>query len=422
MKFEVLTEKEFDSFAKKHQYASFFQTVETAHLREACGSEIHYLGVKEKKTIIAAGMFTASPCMFGKKRFYSPQGLLIDYHNYDLLSFFTEHLKVYAKKHKAMFIKFDPNVIYQLRDANGDVYPDAKPEDETINNLKKAGYHHFGFTKDYRFTQSRWNYRLNLDRPYEDLKKTFGKSTKKNIDAVYEKGLVLRRGKKEDLEALTELLKSTAERKSFSFRGLKYYQKMYECFGDLMQIYFAHIDANLYLEYAKKQVEMQKAKKEEILKKMEKDMVGAKLKNQLETVNRTIEKAEKELDYAENFKKKNPDGKDVGGLLSLKSGNEYVTLSSGILGEYKNFTPKYLMYNEHILDAYRYGFPYVNFYGIPGDFTKASPVYGVYEFKRGFNGQVVELVGEFTYKISNTYYIYNLLRHMKIAWRKITKK
>lgn len=422
MKFEELTEKEFDNFSKKHPCANFFQTVENAHLRNYYGSEIHYLGVKDKNKIVAAGMFTINPCMFGKKRFYSPQGLLVDYHNYKLLEFFTINLVSYAKKHNAMFIKFEPNIIYQLRDTNGCCYPDKKPDMKTIDNLKKLGYHHFGFTKDYRFTQSRWNYRLELDKPYEELKKGFSKSTRKNIDAVYERGLVLRRGNKDDLEDLTELLKATADRKNFQSRDLKYYQKMYECYGDNMQIYFAHVDSKLYLDYAKKQLDSQKDKKEDILYKMKKDMVGSKLKSQLANVETAIEKANNELKYAENFYKENPNGKDIGGLLSLKSGNEYVTLSSGILAKYKSFKPKYLMYNEHILDAYRFGFKYVNFYGISGDFTPKSPVYGVYEFKRGFNGQVVELVGEFTYKVSNTYYIYDLFRKLKIAYRKITKK
>lgn len=422
MEFVELTEKEFDTFSKKHPCANFFQTVENAKLRNYYGSEIHYLGIKDKNKIIAGSMFTINPCMFGKYRFYSPQGLLVDYHNYDLLKFFHDNLVIYAKNHNAMFIKFEPNIIYQLRDTFGNIYPDKILDNETINNLKKLGYHHFGFTKDYRFTQSRWNYRLELKGTYEELKKTFSKSTRKNIDYVYEKGLVLKRGTKEDLEELTELLKATADRKNFAFRDLKYYQRMYECFGSDMQIYFAHIDSKLYLEHTKKQLEECNNKKKEILYKMEKDMVGAKLKNQLDSIEKSIKKIELELEDSKEFIKENPNGKNIGALLSLKSGSEYVTLSSGILTKYKNFKPKYLMYNEHILDAYRFGFKYVNFYGISGDFTPKSPIYGVYEFKRGFNGEVVELVGEFDYKISNTYYIYNFLRKIKIIYRKITRK
>ena len=58
MKFEKLTEKEFNKFSKPHPQASFFQTVETANLRKLYGSKIHFLGVKENDKIIAAAMFT----------------------------------------------------------------------------------------------------------------------------------------------------------------------------------------------------------------------------------------------------------------------------------------------------------------------------------------------------------------------------
>ena len=163
MIFTELTEDEFRKFSEPHPQESFFQTVETAKLRESYGAKIYYLGVKENDEIVAAGMFTLTPCMFKKNRFYAPQGVLMDYHNYELLEFFVSNIKAYAKKKNAMFIKIDPNVIYRVRDVNGDLYPDDKPDDETINNLKKVGFKHFGFTKDYRFTQSRWNYRYKDD-------------------------------------------------------------------------------------------------------------------------------------------------------------------------------------------------------------------------------------------------------------------
>ena len=41
-----------------------------------------------------------------------------------------------------------------------------------------------------------------------------------------------------------------------------------------------------------------------------------------------------------------------------------------------------------------------DFRGISGDLDENNPLYGLYRFKRGFNGQVDELPGEFdiTYK------------------------
>ena len=422
MEFSILTEEEYDKFSKKRDDLSFFQTVENAHLRKMYGAKIHYLGVKENNKIIMGGMFTENPCMFGKKRFYAPQGFLGDYKNIELLRFFTNNLKKYAKSKNAMFIKIDPPVIYQIRDVDGNIIEGNKREDEVINNLKSLGYKHFGFTKDYRFSQSRWNFRLELDVEYDLLKKRFSKSTRKNIDNMYEKGVSVIRGTGKDLDEMTYLLQATAKRKGFMYRTIDYYKNMYDCYKDLMQIYIAHVDSDKYLKYAKDELEKEKQNNKVILEKMEKDMVGSKLKNNLETSNKRIERLKEEVKYATEFNKEYPDGKNVGGLLSIKSGNEYITLTSGILEDAKRFMPKYIMYNEHILDAYKYGFKYVNFYGISGVFDKSSPIYGVYEFKKGWTGNVVELVGEFTYKVSNTYYIYNMLRHLKILIRNITKR
>jgi len=56
-------------------------------------------------------------------------------------------------------------------------------------------------------------------------------------------------------------------------------------------------------------------------------------------------------------------------------------------------------------------FPRFNFYGISGDFRKEAEDYGVYEFKRGFNGTVEELVGDFILPIrKGMYSLYTKLK------------
>ena len=50
-----------------------------------------------------------------------------------------------------------------------------------------------------------------------------------------------------------------------------------------------------------------------------------------------------------------------------------------------------------------------NFYGIDGDFSKESKNYGLFDFKRGFGAEVVELIGEFDLVIDKPMYIlYNI--------------
>ena len=422
MEFCVLTEEEFRKFSEKHPQESFFQTVETAKLRESFGSIIHYLGVKKGNEIIAGGMFTETDCLFGKKRFYAPQGFLIDYHDYDLLDFYTKNLALYFKKHKGMFFKMEPNVVYRYRNGDGEKYDPDLVDDLTINNLKKVGYKHFGFTNDFRFTLSRWNFRVALDKDYEELKKGFSKSTRKNIETSYKKGVSVRKSSIDDIEQLALMFQATADRRHFTTRNSDYYRRMHKYLKDLMQFYIAHVDFNKYYEYINSLLEEELANNKSIKEKMLTDMVGSKLKNNLESSNKRLIRLNNDLEHAKELLLKYPNGKDIGGLLSLKSGCEYVTLTSGTLSEFREFMPKYVMYNEHILDAYRFGMKYVNFFGISGNFDPKNPLYGVYEFKRGFNGQVIEMVGEFTYKLSNTYYIYNALRHLKILLRNITKR
>ena len=231
MEFCVLTEDEFRTFSESHPQESFFQTVETAKLRESYGSIIHYLGVKKDGVIVAGGMFSETDCMFGKKRFYAPQGFLIDYHDFELLKFYTEELKKYVKKHNGMFFKMEPNIVYRFRKGTGEKYDPDLVDDETINNLKKLGYRHFGFTNDFRSTLSRWNFRVDLDKDYEELKKGFSKSTRKNIESAYKNGVSVRKSSIDDIEKLSELFQATADRRGFTNpRNTEYYKRMYNFF------------------------------------------------------------------------------------------------------------------------------------------------------------------------------------------------
>lgn len=414
MEFKVITEKEFKMFSTTHAQESFMQTVEHGNLKKELGNKVHYVGVVKGKKIVAATLLLEEKSVLDKKTFYAPRGFLIDYNDIELLSFFTEHLKKYIRERKGFMLTIDPNVIYRERTSDGEIINnDQDKNDNAVDNLKKTGYIHFGFNKYLESLQVRWGYRLKLDRSYEEIKKDFSKSTRKNIDACYKKGLLVRRGKIEDLPTMEEIFESTSKRKDFFYRSLEYYQKMYKHMKDLMTIYIAYLDPDIYLEHTKALLKEEENNNREIENKMNTSCVGQKLKTQKETSDRLLEKYKEELNKAKQFKKNYPNGKDIGVLLSMKSGNEYLTLSSGVLEEYKSFTPKYAMYDYHIKDAYEMGYKYVNFYGITGDFDKSNKYYGIYEFKKGFNGNVIELIGQFSLKVTNFYDLYMTMRKIK---------
>lgn len=107
--------------------------------------------------------------------------------------------------------------------------------------------------------------------------------------------------------------------------------------------------------------------------------------------------------------------------MSIFIGDEAITFMSGTNSIYKEFNPKYAFYNEHIKDAIKYNKKYVNFYGISGNMDKNGPYYGIYEIKKGFNPEIIELIGEFDYVINPFIYAgynialkgYKLLKKLK---------
>ncbi len=416
MEFVILNEEEYRKFYKHCDQASFMQSIELGNLKKEFGQIVHLVGVKKNKKIVGVTLLLETKTILGRSIFYAPRGLMVDYHDFELLAFFTKELKKYIRSHKGFVLTIDPNVVYRVRTSDGEVQGEG--DNETIDNLKKLGFRHYGFNIYLDSKQARWAYRMALDEEYEVKKSKFSKSTRKNIDSTYKKGLQVRIGTIDDLDVMTEIFDVTAKRKDFFSRSLDYYKKMYKNMRDLMTIYIAYLNPDVYLEHTENLLLEEEKKNLSIAEKLKVDKVGNKLKNQKETSDKLLEKYRLELERAKEFKRENPNGKDIGCLLSIRSGIEYLTLSSGVLVDYKSFTPKYQMYEKHIEDAYKEGFQYCNFYGITGDFDPKNKYYGIYEFKKGFGGNVIEYVGEFELEISAFNKFYKFLRKLKHGFRK----
>ena len=113
MNFSVLTSDEYRSFLDGNPMASFMQTVELSELKKELGSKVHFVGIKENGKIIAGSMILEDKTVLGQKKFYAPRGLIVDYHNKELLRFFTEELKKYIRKHGGFILTIDPMVTWR---------------------------------------------------------------------------------------------------------------------------------------------------------------------------------------------------------------------------------------------------------------------------------------------------------------------
>ena len=70
------------------------------------------------------------------------------------------------------------------------------------------------------------------------------------------------------------------------------------------------------------------------------------------------------------------------------------------------FNSQYLIQWELIKYGIKKGFKKHNFYGIPENINEHPKDYGIYEFKKGFNGYVEELIGEYELPITFHYNIF----------------
>lgn len=429
MKFTTLTKKEFTNFTEKHPQLTFHQTIGWANLKKQNNWKSHFVGVKEKNNIIAAALLLEKQTPFKKNIFYSPRGFLLDYENEALLSFFTIEIKKYIKIQNGFFIKIDPYISYQERDLHGNIVENGIENKKIVTNLTKLGYHHLGFTKMHETLQPRWMFTLNVKgKTIEEVKKNFDSKTKRILKKNAKMLINVRELTKDELPIFKEIMQSTSDRRDFIDRPISYYENMWNTFHDEghLKIMVAELPVGKYLNNLKQEEKQikQDIKNRDERKKSEsvnEEKFQAKQKDAQEKLN----KIQNQINETEQIKEQHGNNIILGGMLFLLYGNEIIFLMGGSFKEFLHFQSSYSIHEYMIDYTIRNNFEIYNFYGITGIFNESNPLYGIYFAKKGFGGNVVELIGEFDLVVSPFYYyIYkisfatyhtlkNLLHHIK---------
>ncbi len=89
------------------------------------------------------------------------------------------------------------------------------------------------------------------------------------------------------------------------------------------------------------------------------------------------------------------EGTPVCGALSTNYAGKVCYVYGASDNVHRDVMPNYLMQWEMIRWAIETNCTVYDFQGVSGDLTEGSHMYGLYKFKRGFNGQLDELAGEF---------------------------
>ena len=407
MQFREITRDEYHDFWENHSLKTFLSAPEIGELRKSNGWDVYYVGVEDDKKLVAAAMLVSHKRHFGKYEFYSPRGVLVDYENETLLHYFLDEIKNFVKNHRGYIFRMDPYVIYKERDIDGNIVEGGVDHSKLVSYLLDFGFKKVAIAD---MEQVGWMFSLPLEgKTKEQILKEMKPNTRNTIRKTEKIGITVKELGYDELERFQNIMIETGARKNFSVRSVDYYKKMYELFHEKGEVKYYVTELDL-VQYQKKLED----DKQTALDKLSKLSDAKYNEGQKKNLENEIHSYEKRIQEAEEIRKeKNTDVITLSGSMFMIIQPEIIYLSSGNYEEFMKFNSQYLLQWMMIQYGIEHGFKKHNFYGIPANINEHPKDYGIYEFKRGFNGIVEELIGEFELPITWHYYLMKLIHKIK---------
>ncbi|SUY34265.1 FemAB family protein [Clostridium perfringens] len=434
-KFVEINSSEIDKFNESDRKGHIFQTSYWAELKKDWKKKFIAGYDNDNNMVITATILLRKAPYINKYMGYIPRSFTCDYNNKKLLIEFTEYLREFAKKNNISFITIDPDIHLKENE-------EALSEGTEIKNfLKSLGYKNTD-SKNFEAIQPNFVFRLPL--PTEgnkmDIKKAvfkkFSSKTRYNIKVAEERGLSVEVYDKETLnedvlDRFHEIMVTTGKRDNFLVRHREYFKDMIDYLYPHCRLYMVKYsyenDFNRLSEKLNKQEEAKtKAinKIEELKVKLDAETDEdnkSRIEKKLNDQDKRLKEAERQI---EGFKKKISDiepfkGQEIylSGSIYLYYGNKAWYLYGASENILRDTMPNFAMQWSMICDSIDLGCDVYDFRGVSGDLNPENPLYGLYKFKKGFNGNFVEFIGEFDIVVDNG--IYTLYKKAFPQFKKI---
>ena len=416
MKFTNLTATEFGNYTDKMPYSHFTQMTENYEMKVANKTETHLVGIKNKDNeVIAACMLTAVPVMKFFKYFYSNRGPVIDYDNRELVHFFFNELTKYLKQHNCLYVRVDPYLPYQYLNHDGEITGNAG-NDWFFDKMKHLGFEHEGFTKGFDpIKQIRYHSVLDLkNKTSKDILNGMDSLRKRNTKKVQKNGVKVKFLSEEELPIFRSFMEDTTETKEFQDRDDSFYYNRYRHFKDRVLVPLAYIKFDEYIEELQNERETLNKDVNKALKDIEKRPDNKKAFNKKENLEKQLDANQQKLDEAKKLQAEHGNELPISaGFFSINP-FEVVYYAGGTSNKYRHFAGSYAIQWTMINYAIDHGIDRYNFYGISGNFSEDAEDVGVIKFKKGFNADVIEYVGDFVKPINKPLYsVYKTLKKIK---------
>ena len=412
--FTTISLEEYTSYWKNHPYHSFLNSKEAIQLRESNNQSYELLGVKEDDTIVGATICVYLPVL--KKFFfaYAQNGLLVDYEDSEVLSFFVDELKKHLKSKHCIYLLMDPYIFDKERDIDG---KDVEGFDHTsiLSTLKNLGFEHQGFPTDYsNMAVVNWMFIKELhDESEDELLKELDQQTRWSIRKTMKQGVQVRELSREELPIFINMERETAKRRGFSMREEAFYYNQYDNYNEHAKVLLAYINLDDFLAHLTNEKEDLLKQLDDVNHKLESTPNNSKQLNKKKAIEEALEINEKNTTHSQELMETYGNILNLSSAFFLEYEDEYIYLYSASDETFKEYFGPYAIQWYMLKRALQNHIPTYNFYGISGNFHKDAEDYGVYMFKRGFGGKVVLLLGDFILPLSPIYALYKRLKRIR---------
>ena len=405
---------EYEDFVLNSNKSHFMQSHYFGEIMKYKNFTPYYVGLKENDKLVATALLLKKKLIGNYCYFYCPRGYIIDYSNYKLLNTFTNYIKKFAKKNKALFVKIDPDGKLHDLDQDGNVLGNS--HEKLVDYLEMLGYKHKGFNTEFVNEQPRFTFRLDINKSLDDIYKNIHPTTRKILIKGNQYHLNMYKGSIEDIPKFYETMKDTAVREHLHLTPMEYYKNFYAILNkqNMSDLYIVEVDIhdliityekNLeYLELELKNLDDPKYKNKEKQENIKKDLINK------------IDKTKKEIDFIHTIEKEHI---ILSSIITVKYGDKVWTIHGGNSNILRELNSNYLLYYQIIKDAHEEGYKIVDFFGTSGiaNPDKSNPIFGIHSFKKRFGGEYTEFIGEFDLVIHK--FLYFSYKKLLPIYRKI---
>ena len=408
MKIITLDEISFDKFANTHKYRNYYQTSAYAKTIKNHGYDIHYIGIiDDLGNLMGASLLLYKEVFMNYKIAYAPRGFLFDYTNVNNLKELASRLKKLLSKQGFISVTIDPYLPVNIRDKDGKIMNINNEANIALENLKASGFNYLGPNLFFESKKPRFEAIVTLNDDIKDIYQSFEKRVRHKIKKAIRSGVEIYKGSKEELELFYELIK-----KKYN-KPLSYYIDLYNNFENNIDLYFAKLNTETFVITSRLQYEREIEINNDLANKIQATSNAnskKKLINEKMESDKLVNTYKKNLVWATNLLKDNPEGLIIGTSLNLTYDNVCYLIIEGFNQSFKTLNPNYLIKCKMINDYKNKNIKYINLNAVSGEFTKINKYSGLNEMKLGFNSLVTEYIGEFELIISPL--PYNLYKNL----------